>query len=74
MNKDENGGGTNADGSKMQEYCSKCYQNGAFTEPNITVEQMQEKVAGKMKEMHVPGFLGRMFTKGIPNLKRWKKE
>lgn len=53
---DEQGGGTNADSSKNLEYCSHYYQNGAFTEPNLTAAQMTAKVKGKMKEMHLPGF------------------
>ena len=31
MSKDPQGGGTNADGSKNENYCSYCYQNGEFT-------------------------------------------
>ena len=64
LSKDENW-------DKTAEYCSRCYQNGAFTEPDITVEQMIEKVKGKMKEMHFPGFMANAFTKDIPKLKRW---
>jgi len=30
LNKDPQSGGTNADGSKNEKYCSYCYQNGAF--------------------------------------------
>ena len=71
LSKDEKGGGTEADGTKSAEYCSRCYQNGKFTEPNITVDQMIEKVKGKMRSMHFPGFLANMFTKDIPKLKRW---
>ncbi len=69
--KDEKGGGTEADGSKSTEYCSHCYAKGKYTEPDLTVDQMVEKVQGKMKQMHVPGFVAKSFTKDIPNLKRW---
>lgn len=71
LSKDEKGGGTEADGTKSAEYCSHCYVSGRFTEPNLTAEQMVEKVQGKMKEMHMPGFLARAFSKGIPTLRRW---
>lgn len=72
MAKDEQGGGTQADGvAKSTEYCSKCYQNGAFTEPDITFEAMKEKVMGKMKEMHIPKFLAKYFVKDMAKLKRW---
>ena len=54
-------------------YCSYCYENGDFTQPDITVDEMKALVKGKMKEMGFPGFLAGFFTKGIPKLERWKK-
>jgi Putative zinc ribbon domain len=69
--KDPKGGGTETDGSKSKMYCSNCYENGTFVLPDITVEQMIERVKGKMKEMHIPGFLGYFFVRNIPRLKRW---
>lgn len=72
LSKDSQGGGTNADGSISQEYCSKCYHNGAFYNPDMTVEEMMALVRGKLHEMHFPRFVASYFTKGIPNLKRWK--
>lgn len=72
MKKDAQGGGTNADGSKSVMYCSKCYEHGQFTNPEIdSAEKMQAFVKVKMKEMGIPGFLAGFFTKGIPKLKRW---
>jgi hypothetical protein len=73
LSKDAKGGGTEKDGSKSTEYCSNCFQNGKFALPDITMEQMIERVKGKMKEMHIPGFLANYFTKDIPTLKRWAK-
>ncbi len=73
LSKDTEGGGTERDGSKSVMYCSHCYQKGEFTLPNITVDEMIERVKGKMKEMHIPGFLAYFFTRNIPNLKRWAK-
>ena len=72
LNKDAQGGGTNADGTKNNMYCSHCYETGKFTLPEITATGMQERVKGKMKEMGFPGFLAGFFTKGIPKLERWK--
>jgi hypothetical protein len=34
---------------------------------------MVDLVKGKMKEMHVPGFLSYFMTKNIPKLKRWAR-
>jgi hypothetical protein len=71
LSKDEQGGGTNTDGSKSVEYCSHCYQNGKFTQPDLTVTQMQDRVKGKLLEMHFPRIVAQLFTKNIPSLKRW---
>ena len=71
LKRDEKGGGTNADGSVSAEYCSHCYVDGKFTDPNLTAEKMQDLVLGKMKEMRFPGFIAKQFTKDIPKLKRW---
>lgn len=72
LKRDENGGGTNADGSKSTMYCSHCYVNGAFTMSNITADEMKELVKGKLKEFGIPGFLSGAFTRKIPKLERWK--
>jgi Putative zinc ribbon domain len=72
MSRDPNGGGSNKDRSKNALYCSFCYQNGAFTQPDFTVEKMQEFCIGKMKEMGIPKFLGWLFTRHLPKLERWK--
>ena len=70
--KDPLGGGTEANGTTNKEYCSHCYKNGQFVEPNITVSKMIDKVSGKMREMRIPGFLTKIFTRQIPKLQRWK--
>lgn len=72
LKKDEKGGGTNSDGSKSTMYCSHCYEEGKFSQPNITAAQMQTFVKGKLKEMGFPGFLAGLFTKNIPKLERWR--
>lgn len=69
--KDPQGGGTEANGGKSIMYCSRCYQNGKFTNPDMTVEQMTDLVKGKMMEMKIPGFMAFFFTRNIPKLKRW---
>lgn len=71
LSRDAKGGGTEADHSLSQEFCSHCYVGGKFTIPGISVDEMISRVLGKMKEMHIPRFLARRFTKDIPKLKRW---
>ena len=73
LKKDQMGGGTNADGSTSDMYCSKCYTDGKFNNPDITTaQQMQAFVKEKLKSMGFPGFMAGMFVKGIPHLERWK--
>ena len=72
LKRDENGGGTEADGSRSTKYCSHCYQDGHFVLPDITAEQMQARVRQKMTDMGFPRFLGGIFTRGIPKLERWQ--
>lgn len=72
MRKDELGGGTNADGSTSLMYCSHCYQGGKFTNPDMTIDQMKERVKGKLKELGFPGFIAGIFTRNIPKLERWR--
>ncbi|MCK5416445.1 zinc ribbon domain-containing protein [Candidatus Parcubacteria bacterium] len=72
--KDPKGGGTNLDGSKNNMYCSYCFENGEFLQPNITLEEMEVLVKGKMKEMGMPGFIAKLLTTGTAKLERWKKK
>ncbi len=72
MKRDEAGGGTNEDGSKNLMYCSKCYQQGSFTQPDMTIDLMQTLVKGKLKEFGFPGIIAGLFTKHIPKLERWR--
>jgi len=39
--------GKNANGSKSEDYCRFCSQNGKLTRPDITMEQLIDKVAKK---------------------------
>lgn len=71
LSKDQQGGGTEASGAKSAEYCSHCYVGGKFTAPDMTAQQMVQLVEGKLKEMHIPGFLAKRMAKDIPSLKRW---
>jgi hypothetical protein len=71
FNKDPQGSGTNADGSKSEKYCSYCYQNGAFSF-NGTVSEMQEFCKGKMIEGGHSKFTAWLFSRGLNRLERWK--
>jgi hypothetical protein len=71
--RDPQGGGSNADGTKSTVFCSHCYQQGKFTQPSITVEEMKTLVKGKLKEFGFPGIVAGLFTRNIPKLERWKQ-
>jgi len=57
LGRDAQGGGTNAD--------------GRFTLPDLTVEQMQDRVRDTLREFGVPAPLGWFFTRRVPKLARW---
>jgi len=68
----ENDYGTNADGSKNREYCRFCFQNGAFTDAGITMEEKIEKMVGLAEKMNIPADNARKMAREIlPQLKRW---
>ena len=75
IEKDPQHGGTEADGTINSTYCSLCYANSAFRNPEIdTPQKMQKFCIQKMKEQKIPGFVAWIFTRSIPKLERWKKQ
>ena len=71
LKKDPAGGGTNADGSRSQKYCSLCFEQGKFRNPDFTVEQMQAFCVDKLAEKGMPRFLAWVLTRNLPKLERW---
>lgn len=72
LNKDPQGGGTEADGSRSEKYCSLCYADGAFTHPDFTVGRMQEFCIAQLQKKGMPRFMGWLLTRSIPRLERWR--
>jgi hypothetical protein len=68
-------GGTHADRTKSDTYCSYCYQNGSFTDEGITLEDKIEKnVRIAMEKMGIQETQAREMARSIlPELERWKK-
>ncbi len=65
--------GSNADGSKNQDYCVHCYQNGQFMHPNETMEQMIETcVPFMVKEGWDEDKARTEMQNLLPKLKRWQ--
>ena len=71
--------GTNADGSKNEDYCMYCYQNGKFTN-DCTMDEMIEfcaqfvdEVNKNMQKPMTKEEYKDMMRQYFPMLKRWKK-
>ena len=69
----KNSCGLNADGSLNDEYCFYCFENGAFTKPDMTLPEMiansvhhaERKMGMSLEQAEV------MANAVIPGLKRW---
>ncbi len=72
LNKDPEGGGSEAAGTKSSTYCSLCYVDGQFVHPDFSVSEMQDFCVTKLKEKGMPHIMAWLFTRGIPKLDRWK--
>ena len=65
--------GTEANGSKSHKYCHFCYQNGQFTEPNVTLEEFKSLNDERMKKAGVNFILRWLGKMQLPSLERWRK-
>ena len=67
--------GTNKDGTRSNEYCTYCFQNGKFREPEMTLQQMIDKCVSIMLQRNImaEAHARELMAGTIPNLKRWKK-
>jgi radical SAM superfamily enzyme len=66
--------GTEKDGSKSKEYCTYCYQNGVFVNPNMKLEEMKTLVKEQMEKREIDTSIINMAVSSLPNLKRWRRE
>jgi len=65
--------GTEKEGNKSQDYCTYCYELGAFKQPNLTVEEMIEICVPHLKEDGMAEEEARqMLASFLPSLKRWR--
>jgi hypothetical protein len=72
MDQDPGKGGTNADGSKSTEYCSYCYEKGAFHDNFTSPKQMVEFVKEQLKKQGLGPIRRWFYTSHIGQLRRWK--
>jgi radical SAM superfamily enzyme len=64
--------GTEKNGTKSKEYCIYCYQNGAFMNPGMTLNEMKTLVKTQMEKMKIDTGIINMAVSSLPNLKRWR--
>jgi hypothetical protein len=73
MSSDERGGGTEADGvTRSIEYCSLCYLDGKFTEPDLTVDEMIAKTQGRLQALGMAEPVIERNLWAIYGLDRWR--
>ena len=68
--------GTNADGSKNEDYCIYCFKDGEFT-LDMSMDEMMNFCIDKMVEVHPEmdkAEASAMMKDVFPKLKRWAKD
>lgn len=63
--------GTEADGSLSETWCSLCFREGAFIDPECTVDQMKQIVDAALQENGNNRVFRWLALKQIPKLQRW---
>ena len=74
LEKDPNKGGTNADKSISDKYCSFCYKDGKFLDEGISLkEKIEKNILIAVSRMNIPESKAREMAESLlPNLERWK--
>lgn len=56
-------------------YCSMCFKDGGFTQPGLTLEEMEKQVIEfASKHTKYPIFLIKQHAKTVKNYERWKNK
>lgn len=64
--------GSEADGTKSEKWCSLCYENGEFINPNTTLEEMKTIVDNALKDQGSGRIMRWLAQMQLPSLERWK--
>lgn len=64
--------GTEKNGLKNQEYCKFCYDQGGFINPNLTIDEMKERVENQMKKLKLSDEAIQEAISVLLPLNRWK--
>lgn len=65
--------GSEKDKTKSEKFCSLCYENGKFKQPNMTLEKMKEVVDKALVKEGWAKPLRWLAKRQLPKLDRWKK-
>jgi hypothetical protein len=63
--------GIEKDGSKSTIYCIYCYQDGEFTHPEMTIEEMKQHVRSELYNIHATELVISKAVARVPHLSRW---
>lgn len=67
--------GTEKDGSRSEDYCFHCFQDGRFLDEGISLQKKIERNVKFGVRMGMPEEMARHMCETIlPKLKRWQKE
>ncbi len=74
LDKDPNKGGTNADKSRSDKYCSFCYKDGTFLDEGVSLhEKIEKNIQIAVSRMNIPESQARKMAESLlPNLERWR--
>jgi hypothetical protein len=66
--------GTDANGGQTADFCSFCFREGKFVDPDLNIQEIIDRVTGSMVALHsMPDETAKgMLRAYIPALKCWK--
>lgn len=65
--------GTNRDQSKNNQFCKGCFEDGEFTNPHLTINELERSLYERAKEHNEISLEEACeVAKTLPDLKRWK--
>jgi len=65
--------GTSKAGLRVNDYCRFCWVDGAFTNPTMTMQEMQDFCTRELVKRRMPEAKARaLMADTLPHLKRWR--
>ena len=64
--------GTDKNGSKNNDYCKFCYDDGVFKNPKMNLDEMKNNVKTQMRKLDLHEHTIQKAINSLPVLKRWK--